>query len=199
MMLSIYAHAISQALTLAFTIAVAVSLMFFKGRPVMPAAVGVRAWVLVVAACALAAALFLVVRRNTYLPFLGEAAFPTGVLLVDREDGGGDGDKDMKDRPMRVTVQVPGVEDGMLVVYWASKIAEDEAAVAAAAAGPREAYASSNNAGVARARGGKAVLALGCPTEYVVRGSAMTRHVHYRVQVERGGLFGPVRTMFINC
>ena len=188
--MSVYTNIVSQEITLVFTMAVAISLLFFKGKPIC-GATSIKTWILAIAVIALMAAIFLATQRNTYLPFLGDTAFPTGVLMIDQLEN----EENLKDRPMRITVPMSDVPDQTLVVYWAAKVSSDSKVITS----PQEAYAGSMNGGVARVKDGKAVFAIGCPAEYIVRGSAMKRHVHYRVQLEKGGMFGPVRTINVNC
>jgi hypothetical protein len=193
----VFATMIAQAVTLAFTVFAAVSVLLFKGRPFLSVPARPSAVLFVVAAVALLAAVYLLARRDTYLPFLGEAAFPGAVLAQDPADpaqlpAG-------SERTLRVVAAMPpGVPDGSLVVYWASRA--DTARDGKVVTTPREAYAGSTNAGVARVVGGRATFLLACPTQYAAGGRTLKRHVHYRVQAPSGaGLFGPVLTMQVQC
>jgi hypothetical protein len=192
----IYLDMAAKAVTFFFTILASVSVLLFKGRPLCIA--NCSGWsktvmyaLMALALMAFLGAMHLATKRDTYLPFLGEAAFPRAVLAKDDvqaiEAAG--------DRTMRVMAPIGGsVRDGSLVVYWAAKADKDDKVIST----PREAYADSSNAGVAEVRGGKAALMLACPSRYTVRGKTLNRHVHYRVQ-QSDGLFGPVMTLKIQC
>jgi hypothetical protein len=129
-----------------------------------------------------AAAVALALRRDTWLPFLGETVLPPSLF---REPFG----------PRLDTVDVPirGVSPGAsLVVYWASE-SED-------ATDPIGAYGSFANAGIAKTSdGGIATLRLRCPGRYSVPGGSRPhRHAHYR-EVFDDGVLGPVKTATVNC
>lgn len=124
------------------------------------------------------AAVGLAAQRDFWLGFLGPAAFPAKVLA----------ESVPRDATATVRVDVPRGAD--TVVYWA--------AGADSATGPRAAYASGTNAGVARAAQGKAVLRVRCPGRYAVLGRPLDAHVHYRV-VASNGMLGPVRTARVEC
>lgn len=133
--------------------------------------------------CALtvaAAAVVLALRRETWLPFLGETVLPPSLF---RKPFG----------PTRDTTDVvinvsPGASR---VAYWASETAD--------ATDPRGAYGSYGNAGVAETFGGTATLRLRCPGRYSVRGGYRpVRHAHYR-EVFGDGTLGPVKTVPVDC
>jgi len=135
----------------------------------------------VLLACGLAGLVTVAFNRDSYLPFLGEAAFPPSVLAVAAPS----------DAAFTVNVTVP--VGATHVVYWAS---ESGAGVAPS---PWDAYGNYKNAGVVVAGStGAATLAVRCPGQYRVRGNALPRHVHYR-GVYPSGILGAVQTKEIEC
>lgn len=122
------------------------------------------------------AAVGLASQRDFWLGFLGPAAFPAKVLT----------ESTPRDATAAVRVDVGRGADA--VVYWAASASADN---------PRAAYAAGDNAGVARAVAGKALLRLRCPGRYAVAGRPLDAHVHYRVASR--GMLGPVRTARVEC
>lgn len=106
----------------------------------------------------------LLINRNTYLPFLGNTAYPCGSLV----------DKIPDQATTTVTVRVP---PQVKVVYWASEPAMD------VASDPWTAYARYENTGVVTANAeGQAILKFREPSQYHVqfRRHPLPKHVHYR-------------------
>jgi hypothetical protein len=137
-----------------------------------------------------AAALFLVFRKDTFLPFLGCTVLPAPLLA--------NGPSAPADSNTSVIVTLNEyVPDGTRVIYWASqpshKVVEN----------PWDAYGDYRNSGVAIAKDGKAEFRFHCPSRYHVPwgGSVPLRqHVHYRHPSPRlNGMLCPVKTTFITC
>ena len=137
--------------------------------------VGWRKWLLAVA---FAGVLWLGWRQETYLPFLGPAAVPTGALLVSTPD--------RADASVIVSVSPKASH----VVFWG---AESSAAVQP---NPRAAYGNLTNAGCVAAVSGAATLRFRTPARYRVGvwGRTLPRHVHFR-EVLAGGMLGRVQTV----
>lgn len=129
-------------------------------------------------------ALLLVLSRDFYLPFLGDAAFPSGVVGEERAP---------ESATMAVRVPVRGAAPGAKVVYWASEPANSVVPT------PSAAYGEGRNAGVARVDAhGQATFRVRPPSEYRVGwGRRVRRHIHYRVANGPSGLFGRVETVFV--
>lgn len=147
-------------------------------------ALGKRAasWVFIfVGVCALS----LLFHRDTYLPFLGEAAVPCAVLS-DRTPPGAA-------REVRLQV-APGAK----VVFWA---AEPDTEHLERLNDWRKAYLKFENAGVATAdTEGNVVLRVREPQAYTVMGGRrIGPHIHYRVcSQEHAGMLGRVQTVFLD-
>lgn len=134
-----------------------------------------RRWLLVVAA---AGALWLALRRDTYLPFLGQATLPYTTLLVSAPTGA--------DATVTVSVDASAVR----VAYWAPSVASGSVA-----ASPAAAYGKFDNAGVAIVVNGKATLHFRAPGAYKSPlGLTVAPHVHYRA-VYRDGTMSEVRAV----
>lgn len=133
-------------------------------------------WRRMLLAAAAAGVLWLGWRRDTYLPFLGQAAVPAGALLVST--------------PQRAdsSVVVSVSPEATHVVFWA---AEQSAAVQPS---PRAAYGSMTNAGCVAAVDGFATLRFRTPAPYRVWGRTVSPHVHFR-EVFPNGMLGRVQSM----
>lgn len=133
-------------------------------------------------------ALVVTLARDFYLPFLGPAALPAGLVTEEKEPLGAT--KDVK-------ITVP--EEGTSIVYWASEPIQGSDS---SGRGPREAYGKGKNAGVAAIDRGTrtAVVRVRPPGEYTVfMGKKTLRpHVHYRI-VRGNGLVSRVYTAYVSA
>ena len=127
------------------------------------------------------AAIYLAFDRNTYLPFLGETAYPCGSM----------GDRVPDNATISMDVQVP---PNSKVVYWASEHSSEMDV----AHNPWEAYTNYANTGVVTADGeGKAILKIREPTKYKTPiGKTLEKHVHYRYCVVPG-MLSEVYTVYL--
>ncbi len=141
----------------------------------------------VVATIVLAITIILFIRRDTYLPFLGYAAFPPSLLPSD--------DVTPKNASKEIELMFDkGVKDGTTIIYWGA-LPSDEVSKS-----PRLAYGDFSNTGVTRVTGGKAVIKFACPGQYYVpSGRKLNRHVHYRLCCDLTGMLGPVQTAYVRC
>lgn len=130
------------------------------------------------AALALAAvgALWLALRRDTWLPFLGEAALPPSTLLV--------ASPTFADASLVVKAPPRAIR----CVYWTAANAADTVAP-----DPRSAYGKFENGGVAMVIDGQASLRFRKPGAYRVWGRTKAPHVHYRFVFD-DGMAGPIVT-----
>lgn len=126
---------------------------------------------------------WLVMQRDTYLPFLSKAAFPT-TLVKDAFIGVNGNVKQL------IRVDAP---DGTKLAYWAAKTSNVVQST------PRIAYDDFVNSGVALVKNGQATLTFSCPSKYTVPwGHILDRHVHYRLMGD-DGMMSRVHTVFVDC
>lgn len=129
-------------------------------------------------------AIYLLSQRNTYLPFLGTAAFPMALLKDEIAPSGANVTHILTFEPE---------DEGKRVVYWGAKPSNN------VVANPWDAYQDFSNSGVARISDGRAVIKFFCPSKYNVPwGTTIDRHIHYRICCDQG-LMGPVQTTYVNC
>jgi len=129
------------------------------------------------AAAAIAALVFLVFDRNSYLPFLGPTVAPIAALEPSYP----------ANASVKIVVRPP--PGAVRILYWAAEID---------AAHPKPAYGDVvANSGLASVSpcGRKAVLRVAPPGQYAVgwRGTVLPRHVHWRA-VFPSGILGEVMT-----
>jgi hypothetical protein len=185
--LSMVAHAI----VIVFTILLTLSIVFVEGAPFVGRK-GTATWAKIISAIVLLATVFIAVRKETYLPFLGAAAFPARAIKDDFAP-------EKSDLVVNVDLQARA-QDGDKVVYWASKSSKADTAVEPVELSPWTAYDGSDNCGVATVRDGRATLRLKCPSKYKVGYKTLKKHVHYRIVPTKGvKLVGEVHTVFVDC
>lgn len=127
-----------------------------------------------------AAGIYLLLNRDTWLPFLTKSAFPCAPLA----------EKHPADATAAYTVRT-GVPHAN-VVYWAAESSSD------VSPNPWMAYSQYNNSGISRSdENGVAVLKLRRPGKYSVpvRGT-LESHVHYRVCLHPG-MLSSVQTLVV--
>lgn len=125
-------------------------------------------------------ALFHIMSRNFYLPFLGDAAFPCGAMT----------EKTPSNPNSEVKIHIEPLAN---VIYWAAESNGD------VAKNPWIAYAEHTNAGVTRSDvNGVASLKFRTPRSYNVFGGMKTLkpHVHYRV-CKAPGILSEIKTVFL--
>jgi hypothetical protein len=135
----------------------------------------------------IASAVILMMKKDTFLPFLGLAHLPN-TLIAD--------EKIPKGANLSYSIDMNEYEDGTMVVYWAAnktdKIIED----------PYEAYKNYNNVGVSKVKNGKAEVRIFCPDRYKVKkvfNQLLERHFHYRIVYKDTGFLSPVMTVKVDC
>ena len=122
-------------------------------------------------------ALYLMFNRNTYLPFLGEAAFPCGLL------------KPSKPENANELVKIYTYPNAK-IVYWAAEPGTSDRDY-------KQAYSLYKNSGVTISdSNGIAKLYIRKPSGYNVPGKSLKSHVHYRVCI-RDSMLGRVETIFV--
>ncbi len=163
-----------------FNFAEYLSILFFKKRFPLHTVIYV-----LFGACAL----YLVLQRDTWLPFLGETVMPSALVPIKANSG-------------NTTVSV-NVKPGAKVVYWSAKPGSksDEKLPghkSSETIGVEDAYADYANSGVVQAdSNGVAKLSFDKGTDYVVPGGrTISSHVHYREMDLQYGMMGPVQTVY---
>ena len=135
------------------------------------------------------AGVYLLFKKDTFLPFLGVSFFPSTLIVEDKSPQGANID---------YVLDMKGYENGTRVVYWAAnktdKVIDD----------PFEAYKDYHNAGIAKVTNGKAHVRIFCPDKYKVNHfgvhtSLIDKHFHYRIVFKDTGLMSPVMTAKVNC
>lgn len=135
----------------------------------------------------LIAVIFLCIKKETFLPFLGTAFIPNTLFMDEFSPEGAN---------LSYEVDMSNYDDGVKVIYWASnstgKLIDN----------PQEAYKNFNNAGIALVKEGKATIRIFCPDKYNVQKimkKTLDKHFHYRVVCNKTGFVGPVQTFFVDC
>jgi hypothetical protein len=129
-------------------------------------------------------AVFHLVQRDYYLPFLG----PTVIPIKESETVG-----------KLIDVKLTGLPANTRVLYWAANESENTFN------NPLEAYRGYGNSGLTKTNEkGDVVIRMNCPSDYYVSkfgfNKHLQRHVHYRVESSRfPGLFSSVRTKYVDC
>jgi hypothetical protein len=129
-------------------------------------------------------AVYLVLRRDTYLPFLGKSAYPCGSL------------SEKSPLNANTTARVRTAPNTN-VIYWAAESGKSDVVVD----NPWDAYDQYANTGVARSdANGYAVLRFRKPAQYRTPGAfprTLPVHVHYRICKGGGGMLGRVETLAV--
>ena len=119
-------------------------------------------------------------KRDNWLPFLGQTVFPKGLL---KENLPEDYDKEVS-----TNVKIPNAK----VIYWASYDTKNENT------NVFDAYGDFANGGVTTSNEqGDVVFKFNSGTGYIVPGEKyIKRHVHYRVMKDKYSILGRVKTVF---
>ena len=135
----------------------------------------------------IAATIVLMMKKETFLPFLGLAHLPNTLIAEEKIPNGAN---------ISYSIDMNDYEDGTKIIYWAAnktdKIIED----------PYEAYKNYNNVGVTKVKNGKAEVRIFCPDRYKVKKvftQLLERHFHYRIVFKDNGFLSPVMTVKVDC
>jgi uncharacterized membrane protein YuzA (DUF378 family) len=126
------------------------------------------------------AALSIMFFRDTYLPFLGNAVFPTGILS---ESSPQKADKQIKIK----------IKPNTQIIYWAANPSSTSPVK-----DPWTAYDSYDNAGITTSdHMGNAIIKFQSPSSYKIpSGFTINKHIHYRT-VSEPGILSTIKTIFI--
>jgi hypothetical protein len=129
-------------------------------------------------------AVFHLVQRDYYLPFLG----PTVIPIKENETVG-----------KLVDIKLTGLPANTRILYWAANESDT------AFNNPFEAYKGYGNSGLSKTNNnGDVTIRINCPSDYYVSkfgiNKHLQRHVHYRFESPRfPGLFSSVQTKYVDC
>lgn len=124
-----------------------------------------------------------ITQLTYYLPFLGETAFPTGLI------------KEQYPPTADMEFTLKNVKPNTKIVYWAS---ENPTKQLLPISTPWDAYKNYRNSGVTNSnKDGVAILKLIKPVSYKIpNGMVLKPHIHYR-EVLKDGMLGSVETVHI--
>jgi uncharacterized membrane protein YuzA (DUF378 family) len=133
-------------------------------------------------------AVYLILKRETFLPFLGESVVPTSVF---KNHNNNMNSEDPNRKMINLTITAPNAEK---IIWWAAS--EDQHTIAK---NPDEAYKEYQNSGVSTvSTDGTVKIVFPCPTQYKIpSGRTLKKHLHYRET--HGGMLGEVKTIFLDC
>ena len=176
----IYIHLITLFIIICYTVISCIYILFNDNYSTI-----LHITVIIILGCCM----YLILKRDTFLPFLGISFIPNNVFIDEKFPQGSNID---------YVLDMRGYQDGTRVIYWAAnktgKIIDD----------PFEAYKDFHNVGISKVKDGKASIRLYCPDKYKVKhfGIAdylLDKHFHYRIIFNDTGLMSPVMTAKINC
>lgn len=118
-----------------------------------------------------------------YLPFLGKAAYPTGLL------------KEQYPPKANFEYNLKKVSPNTMIIYWGS---DNPSKKPLPISNPWDAYKKYDNAGIAISNNeGTAILKIVKPVSYKIpNGTTLKPHIHYR-EVLKDGMIGPVETEYV--
>jgi hypothetical protein len=134
--------------------------------------------------------IYLMLDRDSFLPFLGESAFPDSLLTLKQPHA---------KEGVKITIQ--NLPPRVKVVYWAANSKSKSNTTQTW----KVAYNGFDNSGVVMSSdAGEAVLFLQCPQKYSVNmlgvKQTLPQHIHYRYSMgEKSGMFSKIFTYHISC
>lgn len=177
----VYKDMIARVLVIAGSVAFFLEKVGFKWKGMI-----VKIFTILVAI----AGVYLMFRRDYYLPFLGKCVFPNGNKTYDSSL-----------LSEKTSVSLKGLPPNSKVVYWAAKRSENNSILP----NPMDAYDYENaDVGVTNEKG-EIEFRIECPSAYKVKKfgvfeKIIPKHVHYRYEIDGyKGLFSRVYTKYIAC
>jgi len=130
-------------------------------------------------------AVYILLQRKTYLPFLDISIAPISRFLKESKQ---------KDFELELVIDAKG---GEKVLYWAADKKSNEDTPDTTT--PYEAYNNYDNSGISIVdKEGKAKLYVKCPKKYfVMYNKILPQHLHYRIITK--GKLGSVKTINLSC
>ena len=136
---------------------------------------------------ALIAVVFLLLKKETYLPFLGTTFIPANLFIEPQYPEGAN---------LNYSIDMSDYEDGTKVIYWASNN------TGFVINNPYDAYKGFSNSGLAIVKNKRAYIRIYCPDKYKVNKAftiALSKHFHYRIISKDSGFISPVQTFYVDC
>lgn len=131
----------------------------------------------------LIAIIYLMMNRDTYLPFLGPTVMPPSAFSEYQQE--------KFDKKITINVPKDQSEAAIKVIYWAAEPGEEKMS-------PREAYKNFTNYGVSLIKDNKADAFIRCPSSYNVNRfghmKQLPKHLHYRI-IYNSGIISRVNTI----
>lgn len=126
--------------------------------------------------------------KATFLPFLGDSAFPIGLIPNEMFPPNSNFN-------LEYDFDYP---NGSKVIYWsANPMSDNKDGIYN---NPYDAYGDYKNSGVAIINNKKAVLHINCPNKYKIpMGVVLNKHIHYRIAIPNDPILSEVKTIFIKC
>ena len=137
-------------------------------------------------------AIYLVVKRNTFLPFLDESVVPSSLF-----DEKNNNDEKILNNEKNMTISVEiSAPKADKVIWWASNPITEKNSNELL--GYEKAYDEYKNSGVTKVqKDGNAYITLPCPQQYAVNNKILQKHLHYREA--NGPMLSEVKTIYLNC
>lgn len=130
--------------------------------------------------------IYVSIKRDTYLPFLGLCAYPPSLVANEIKPNGANIE-------LVIDVDYP---DNSKVIYWGANSTNKNIIKN----NPIEAYGDYTNSGIAIVFNKKAKITFFCPDKYKVNSMGnIKRHIHYRVMSPNNPLLSSVNTLYVNC
>jgi len=175
----LYIHIISIAIIMIFSFFASIYILFDDNCYTI-----IRVISIFIIACVI----FLAIRKETFLPFLGISFIPNTLLINNNIHPVG--------ANISYTIDMSEYEDNTKIIYWAAnnkgKIFEN----------PYEAYDNFSNSGVSSVKNGKAKIHIFCPDKYKVNKGftkILGKHFHYRIVFKNSGFLSPIMTVKVEC
>lgn len=136
-------------------------------------------------------ALFLIVRKQTMLPFLGECVVPAS-LFAEKAN------KLQSNKQVNLTIEAPNADK---VIWWAASPEENPEIIS----NPEKAYQEYENSGVSNVpKDGLVHISFPCPTQYrvpklggLLGDQVLQKHLHYREA--KDGMLSELKTIKLDC
>jgi hypothetical protein len=131
--------------------------------------------------------LYLLLNRNTYLPFLGETVLPSKLLCNNQTNN------NIINNNNLIHLKINTDKNTEKIIWWAADSDNPNVVID----NPKDAYKKYNNSGVSLVYDGVSEVVLLCPKSYIAGGRELPKHLHYRES--KKDILGDVKTINIDC